>query len=50
MLHMIENYSEFELYLPDERFETIDSKIGAFYLFDSCRAPPPQKNDLCHFF
>ena len=29
MLH-IANYSEFELYLPDEHFETIASKIGAF--------------------
>ena len=24
------NYSEFELYLQDEQFETIASKIGAF--------------------
>ena len=37
MLH-IANYSEFELYLPDEHFETIASKIGPFYLFDPCRA------------
>ena len=37
MLH-IANYSEFELYLPDEHFETIASKIGSFYLFDPCRA------------
>ena len=29
MLH-IENYSEFKLYLQDEHFETIASKIGAF--------------------
>ena len=34
----IANYSEFELYLLDEYFETIGSKIGAFYLFDPCRA------------
>ena len=26
----IANYSEFELYLQDEHFETIASKIGAF--------------------
>ena len=31
MLH-IANYSEFESYVPDEHFETIASKIGAFYL------------------
>ena len=37
MLH-IANYSEFELYLPDKHFETIASIIGAFYLFDHCRA------------
>ena len=37
MLHMA-NYSEFELYLQDEHFETIASKIGAFLLFDPCRA------------
>ena len=37
MLH-IANYSEFELYLPDEYFETIASKIGPFGLFDPCRA------------
>ena len=24
------NYSEFELYFPDEHFETIASKIGSF--------------------
>ena len=29
MLH-IANYSKFEMYLPDEHFETIASKIGAF--------------------
>ena len=29
MLH-IAKYSEFELYLPDEHFETIASKIGTF--------------------
>ena len=29
MLH-IANYSEFEMYLPDEHFETIASRIGAF--------------------
>ena len=29
MLH-IANYSEFELYLPDEHFEIIASKIGVF--------------------
>ena len=29
MLH-IANYSEFVLYLPDENFETIASKIGSF--------------------
>ena len=29
MLH-IANYSEFEMYLPDEHFETIASKIVAF--------------------
>ena len=26
----IANYSEFELYLPDENFEAIASKFGAF--------------------
>ena len=26
----IANYSKFEMYLPDEHFETIASKIGAF--------------------
>ena len=31
MLH-IANYSKFEMYLPDEHFETIASKIGAFLL------------------
>ena len=29
MLHIV-NYSEFELYLQDEHFETIVSKIGSF--------------------
>ena len=28
------NYFDFSLYLFDEHFETIASKIGAFYLFD----------------
>ena len=37
MLH-IANYSEFELYLPDEHFETTASKLDHFYLFDPCRA------------
>ena len=34
------NYSDFSLYLQDEHFETIASKIGAFLpkLFDPCRA------------
>ena len=32
------NYSDFALYLLDEHFETIASKIGSFYLFDPCRA------------
>ena len=33
------NYFDFLLlYLLDEHFETIASKIGAFYLFDPCRA------------
>ena len=34
----IANYSEFELYLQDEHFETIASKMEHFYLFDPCRA------------
>ena len=33
MLH-IANYSEFELYLPDEHFDTIASKIGSFLTSD----------------
>ena len=39
MLH-IANYSEFELYLQDEHFETTASESGAFVfnLFDPCRA------------
>ena len=37
MLHIV-NYSEFELFLQDEHFETIASIIGAFYLFGPCRA------------
>ena len=28
----IANYSEFELYLPDEHFETIASKLDHFFL------------------
>ena len=28
-VHIV-NYSESEMYLPDEHFETIASKIGAF--------------------
>ena len=32
------NYSECELSLQEKHFETFASKIGAFYLFDTCRA------------
>ena len=32
------NYSELELHLQDEHFETIADKIGAFLLFDPYRA------------
>ena len=37
MLH-IENYSELKLYLQDKHFQTTASNIGAFYMFDPCRA------------
>ena len=40
MLH-IANYSEFELYLPDEHFETIASKIGIIF---TCLTPVKPKN------
>ena len=38
MLH-IANYSEFELHLRDEHFETIASKakLEHFHLFDTCK-------------
>ena len=42
----IANYSEFELYLPDENFEAIASKIEAFF---TCLTPVEPKIDLWLF-